>query len=433
MGRYLLIAARNLAQNRRRTLLLGGAIAIVTVLLVLMTGVSNGIRRTITHAATTLASGHVNVDGYLKPTRTRADLVIEDLARVRRLVRQQVPGARLVVDRTVGTFKVVSAADSRLFVALGVAIEDEPELRRLLQLRAGDLRGLQRPDTIALFESQARRLQVQVGDVVTMSGRTLRGTPNAVDLQVAAIAADIGRVSSMYVLTSREVPRRLKLVGERTSSRIQLYLDAPDRVDAVARDLRRALRAAGFTPLPAASEPWWRVVDRAEQEGWRGQRLGVSTWREEITGLSWIVTTFQGITWAVATVLLIVVVIGVMNTLWIVIRERRAEVGALRAIGMSRAGVLAMFLVETLLLSVGATAAGALLGGLASWGLNLARIGVSPGVSQFLMSDTLVLVVSRGSITAALIVIPTVTTLFSLYPSYRASRLPPAIAMRDAG
>ena len=35
-----------------------------------------------------------------------------------------------------------------------------------------------------------------------------------------------------------------------------------------------------------------------------------------------------------------------MNTLWIAIRERTREIGTLRAIGMQRARVLAMFLIE---------------------------------------------------------------------------------------
>ena len=64
MGTLVLIAARNLIQHRKRSLLLGLAICSVTVLLVLLSSVSNGIMDTMMRAANTLSSGHVNVGGF---------------------------------------------------------------------------------------------------------------------------------------------------------------------------------------------------------------------------------------------------------------------------------------------------------------------------------------------------------------------------------
>ena len=39
-------------------------------------------------------------------------------------------------------------------------------------------------------------------------------------------------------------------------------------------------------------------------------------------------------------VLLVIIAVGIMNTMWIAIRERTREIGTLRAIGMQRARVL---------------------------------------------------------------------------------------------
>lgn len=64
MQHLLTIAARNLIQQKKRTLLLGSAIASVTMLLVLLTGISNGIQDTMLRAATTLSTGHVNIGGF---------------------------------------------------------------------------------------------------------------------------------------------------------------------------------------------------------------------------------------------------------------------------------------------------------------------------------------------------------------------------------
>ena len=48
--------------------------------------------------------------------------------------------------------------------------------------------------------------------------------------------------------------------------------------------------------------------------------------------------------------------------MWIAIRERTREIGTLRAIGMQRGGVLWMFLLESLLLGLFGTLAGAVAG-----------------------------------------------------------------------
>ena len=61
MLQILLIAYRNLLAHRRRTLLLGGAIAGVTAVLVILMGVTNGMKATMLESATTLSTGHVNV------------------------------------------------------------------------------------------------------------------------------------------------------------------------------------------------------------------------------------------------------------------------------------------------------------------------------------------------------------------------------------
>ena len=76
MTQLLLIALRNLGSHKRRTLLLGGAIAGVTALLVVLMGLSNGIQTTTVETATTLMTGHVNVAGFYKVTAGQSAPVV---------------------------------------------------------------------------------------------------------------------------------------------------------------------------------------------------------------------------------------------------------------------------------------------------------------------------------------------------------------------
>src|SRR5512138_1218038 len=64
----LQIAARNLKAHTRRNLFLGGALAAVTGLLVLLGALTSGMEAAMMQSATTLMTGHVNVGGFFKIT-----------------------------------------------------------------------------------------------------------------------------------------------------------------------------------------------------------------------------------------------------------------------------------------------------------------------------------------------------------------------------
>jgi len=64
----LFIAARNLARHTRRNVLLASAIGGVTAMLVLLGGLTTGMREAMLQSATTLMTGHVNLAGFFKIT-----------------------------------------------------------------------------------------------------------------------------------------------------------------------------------------------------------------------------------------------------------------------------------------------------------------------------------------------------------------------------
>jgi ABC-type antimicrobial peptide transport system permease subunit len=132
-------------------------------------------------------------------------------------------------------------------------------------------------------------------------------------------------------------------------------------------------------------------------------------------------------------ILLVIVVIGIMNTLAIAIRERTREIGTLRAIGMQRRKVLWLTLLEAGLLGAAGAAAGALGGaGLAAL-LNAARIAVPEDVQYFLLQDRLHIVVQPASALGFAVLITFVTTVASAWPALHAARLRPITAIHHIG
>jgi ABC-type lipoprotein release transport system permease subunit len=179
--------------------------------------------------------------------------------------------------------------------------------------------------------------------------------------------------------------------------------------------------------------PFWMKFESVTREDWTGQKLDVTSWEDELSFMMWTLQALNGLSLVLMIILIGIVVTGIMNTMWIAIRERTREIGTLRAIGMQRVSVVRMFLLESFLLGLLGTLAGALAGQLIAAGLNAAQIHVPLSVQLFLMSDTLKLTVVPRALGGAVLLISVVTGFAAIYPAFRASRLKPADAMSHFG
>jgi ABC-type lipoprotein release transport system permease subunit len=425
----LTIAWRNLKQGGRRTWLLGGAIAFVTLLLVGMTALASGLETTMIRSASTLMSGHVNVGGFYKITRTQVAPVITEVPALRARVKQVLPDAELV-DRMRGWAKVVSPTGAFHAALTGVDIDEERRLRDVLTVVEGSLDALRDPKQTLLFERQAERLQVKIGDDLTLSADTVGGVRNTVDVRVGAIVKDVGSLSALTVFLPKAAVAKLYNLKPGASGAIQVYLDDPEAAPDAMQRLRTALKADGKRVMRHQPQPFFMKFERVISEDWAGQKLDLTTWRDEIAYLLWIVTGFATIRWLLLSGLLVIVVIGIMNTMWMVIRERTREIGTVRAIGMGRRSVLGLFLLEALGLGLIASAIGTALGAGIVLALNAAEIPIGMEAFQMvMMSDRLVLELRLGDLLSAVAVITTITTLAALYPAWRAARMRPVKAL----
>src|SRR5215510_14265376 len=96
---FVQIAVRNLIQAKRRTFFLGLALGAVTMLLMLLLALSQGLSDTMLRSASTLMTGHVNVAGFFKSKPTDAAPILTKAPELRKLVEANVPGVDYVIDR----------------------------------------------------------------------------------------------------------------------------------------------------------------------------------------------------------------------------------------------------------------------------------------------------------------------------------------------
>jgi len=432
----LIIAFRNLVQHRRRTAFLGVAIAAVTALLVLLQGLSTGVRETMIDTATTLSSGHVNVGGFFKVTAGQAAPVVTDYKKVLEVAKATVPEMAFAVHRGRGWAKVVSDTGSMQLGITGIDVKSEPKFAKVVQLVSGNLDELSQPGTILIFDNQAEKLGVKVGDALTISAPTPRGTNNTIDVRVAAIAHSLGLLSTWNSFVPIESLRALYQLKDDATGVIQIMLhrnDVEHNIPAIAARLRTSLEQAGYRVMLNDPRAFWMKFQSVSREDWTGQKLDVTDWEAEISFMTWTLKALQGLSAVLIVILVAIIVVGIMNTMWIAIRERTREIGTLRAIGMHRGQVLWMFLLESLMLGLGATIGGALAGAAIAAGINALHVPVPSGLQFFLLSPILHISVHGSLLIQAVITITVVTGLAALYPSLRAARLRPVVAMSHFG
>ncbi len=118
---------------------------------------------------------------------------------------------------------------------------------------------------------------------------------------------------------------------------------------------------------------------------------------------------------AVASIVFVVGGIGIMNVLFVTVKERTREIGILKALGSSKGDILLEFLLEAACIGVFGGVVGVALG-----------FGLMPVVGNFMT----VLPTTASAILALLFAVLT-GTLFGFYPALKASKLVPIEALNQ--
>lgn len=119
---------------------------------------------------------------------------------------------------------------------------------------------------------------------------------------------------------------------------------------------------------------------------------------------------------SMAVIVFVVGGIGIMNVLFVSVKERTNEIGILKALGCSRKDILLEFLLEASCISL----IGAVLG-------VMFALGITPVVETF--SVRVSLSVSRAVLSLLFGVLT--GSIFGFYPAYKASRLIPVVALNQ--
>ncbi|MEG2291254.1 MAG: ABC transporter permease [Clostridium sp.] len=117
---------------------------------------------------------------------------------------------------------------------------------------------------------------------------------------------------------------------------------------------------------------------------------------------------------SVATIVFIVGGIGIMNVLFVSVKERTKEIGILKALGSSSGDIMWQFLLESIIISIFGGAVG---------------VGVSYAITPLMKYTEIPMTPSISGKVIALAFAIITGTVFGLYPAYKASKLKPIEAL----
>jgi len=443
------IARNNLLASRRRTLFLGTALFLVTLFFTVLLALTAGITDSLVKAATTVSSGHVNISGFYKSSPTDSQNLVQNVAQLKKEAREVLPDVVNIVDRLRGWGTVVSDFGSIENGINGIDYDEETELFAMLQLAKaseyveapadpelvkGSFADVKKPNAIILFAAQAKQLKADVGDTLTVRTATLTGQVNTADVNVVAVAKDLGMLSGWALFVPKQTVIDLYRLKPDVTGVIQIYLKDMARSTQAMNDLRAHFAKQGYPQFEHDPQPFFmKLLQTVPGEDWTGAKLDATTWEDESSFLTQIIVGLRAITLALVMLLAIVIVVGITNTMTIAVRERTKEIGTLRAIGMRRSRVLGLFMLEALILGVVATGLGGLVGAGLSLAVDAAHIHVeAEAMRVVLLSDTLHLVPRVGDVLTAVLSLTFVCGVAAFFPSLRAARIAPVTAMQSA-
>jgi putative ABC transport system permease protein len=383
-----------LSGHRLRTALslLGMAIGVAAV--ITLTALGEGARRYVIDQFANIGSnllivipGRTETTGIPGMAAAANDLTLEDALAIQR----HIPEASQIAPLVIGTESVAHGARRRQVAVVG-ATRELLEVRRLVLshgefLPAEEMRR-GRP-VVVLGDKAARELfpgEEPVGQVVRIAGWRMR-VIGVLASKGVQLGADIDETATIPVATA------MRMFDRRSLFRIMIEVRENANLEMVKAKVLRLL------------------AERHEEED-----VTVLTQDAVVSTFSQILGALTLALGAIAAISLSVAGIGIMNVMLVSVSERTREVGLLRALGVGRRQVLAVFLTESALLS----AAGGLLGLAAGWIAVRILVRVFPALPA---SPPV------WAVAAALTLSLAIGVLFGWLPARRAARLDPVAAL----
>lgn len=296
-------------------------------------------------------------------------------------------------------------------------------VKKSLVLRSGEFPKDKDIDKILISETLAKTLKPKKNGKVVLRFRSIH---TAEPVEQAFIVAGVFAASPVAGVDAflPEAGFYKTWLGDLPEKRL---LDA-----AKVGDEWQKLLAPEFRLLPrtATGDDLIKKNQELRKTGFYGPAIDVRTMYESASQVLELEGALNLITLIAVLILFFIILIGVVNTLRMTIRERTREIGTMRAIGVRSGDVRNIFLLETFQLALFSALAGLVLAVIAMLILSSFKIETQSVLGIFLSKKKLYFLPFASDIIRNIMMILVISTVTAYFPSRRAAKLDAAEALR---
>ena len=344
----ILVALRNVFRNPRRTVLNLVAIGLGVMVVLTMKAWIAGFALEAYQTQIDLDTAHIQVlnSGYEdEARRIPLDLKVRDWTAVKAAVAG-LPGLAGVGARIDYEADLSNGVTAIHTLVRGVDPGGEASVTTVhLQVKSGTW--LTDDKSVVIGSGMARKLGLKVGDQVFLTALDRYGVKNLVDGSVSGIYdSGYGIFDDGVIFTTLKKAQETLALGPGEATRVVLKFDSLEKLDKNLTSVRSALEANGLGTSTGLTVYPWREFAKTL----------VDTLESRIRILS-----------VLMVILIVLVTVGILNSMSMAVQERYREIGTLRAIGMNRRSLTRMFLAEGFVLGFAGGLSGVVAASVLAW------------------------------------------------------------------
>lgn len=442
MSSIISMAFRNLSRQKRRSFLLGGAIAFGIMIVTIISSLAGGLMGNVAANIAHLFAGHVFIEGVEKsPSGKNLEIIRDDM-----VINDTIQAAGLsdayIQKRSGAAVTLIFEGKKTQQSIIGVDFDKERLLRERVSFTKGGFDQATASNSLFVSEQVAKKLKVDVGDRLLAQTKTVTGQFNVGEFRVAGIMPSMGLFDQMLAYTPKAYLNSLIGLGPEDYQMLGIMLPDLTQAEKVAENVKTALKArAQVFELPPgtlinvsnpAQSRYQKLAQLARKETWEGTKYRVYTINDTISQIEQVVQILNTVSTVILVVLFLIILVGILNTFRIIIYERTKEIGTMRALGLQRPDVRNLFILEATFLAIGGVIAGFAAAGIVMLLLSFINFGTGTFFALFMKNGHLSFVPQLSQSSFHVILVVLLTMLAAYLPARRAAKLEPADALRTS-
>jgi len=430
------IALRNLSRQKKRTILLGSAIAFGVMIVTLINGFAGAFSANVAENFSDLMAGHVFISGTEKGAKDKDVSVIRDDTALTAAVKASGAPVKYVTRRSAFSGTLIFEGKKIRTNVDGANLDEETFLRDRLLLKEGSWDAMEDRGALILSEKIARKLNADVGDTILVQMQTVTGQSNVGEFRLAGISFDAGIFGQMMSYANLSYVNELIGLAPDEYQTMGIMLDGLKRTESAAASIYAGLSGdvqlfeRGVKDEKGAETPFQALMRQQSKETWDGVKYRLFTINEILSQIKQIVAALDTAAAIILVVLFIIIMVGISNTFSIVMFERIGEIGTMRALGVQRGGVRSMFLYEAVFLALGGAIAGIIVALVAMGIISLFDFGMENPAFIIMKNGHLSFYLPPLRAAGNVVVIALLTLVAVASPAGKAAKLTPAEALR---